>query len=321
VKPDKPRHTPEEYRRIFAAVTDPHVDPRIAHAIELAAECRTGQVLTCTRRSLTLPDVPPDAYDSAPSGALGSIDIPGKGKKHGERVMFTADQRRASDRARAGYLRHYEGAFLRGEIDDYLLFPGGHMGNAERGEWSPKRVCANAEPLSRDGARVAFQQLEAVAGVTHLPGRGWYGLRRIAADLADPVTTDDRVKDLMGGWTNSETRKQVYQDRRTDALRAQAADVRREIRRAPTAAAPAIASAEGQLGSEAPEQRVLRALHRRTTLDPRITVGPSVGPKKKSSGPTRSPTTLSQISTTIFGERATGLEPATSSLGSWHSTN
>ena len=33
----------------------------------------------------------------------------------------------------------------------------------------------------------------------HIVGRGWYGLRRIAADLAESATTDDRVKDRLGG--------------------------------------------------------------------------------------------------------------------------
>ena len=86
------------------------------------------------------------------------------------------------------------------------------------------------KPLSRDGARVAFKELEAIAEVDHVAGRGWYGLRRIAADLAESATTDDRVKDRLGGWQDSETRKQIYQDRQTDELRTEAAKVRRELR-------------------------------------------------------------------------------------------
>jgi hypothetical protein len=70
-RPHRPRHSAEEYRRIFAAITDPRVDPRIRLAIELAAECRTGQVLRCTRRMLVLPDVSPNEYEAAPAGSLG----------------------------------------------------------------------------------------------------------------------------------------------------------------------------------------------------------------------------------------------------------
>ena len=86
------------------------------------------------------------------------------------------------------------------------------------------------KPISREGARVAFKQLEAIAKVKHVEGRGWYGLRRIATDLAESATTDDRVKDRLGGWQDSETRKQIYQDRQTDELRAEAAKVRRALR-------------------------------------------------------------------------------------------
>lgn len=84
--------------------------------------------------------------------------------------------------------------------------------------------------MSRDGARVAFKQLEAIAKIDHIPGRGWYGLRRQAADMAETATNDDRVKDRLGGWQDSETRKSIYQDRETDELRAQAASVRRQLR-------------------------------------------------------------------------------------------
>ncbi len=44
------------------------------------------------------------------------------------------------------------------------------------------------------------------------------------------ATNDDRVKDRLGGWQDSETRKSIYQDRETDELRAQAASLRRQLR-------------------------------------------------------------------------------------------
>jgi len=91
-----------------------------------------------------------------------------------------------------------------------------------RARWT-RKVRAGVQPLSRDGARLAFRGLETIAKVEHVEGRGWYGLRRIAADLAESATTDDRVKDRLGGWQDSETRKKIYQDRQTDELRAKAA--------------------------------------------------------------------------------------------------
>ena len=59
-----------------------------------------------------------------------------------------------------------------------------------------RRVRASVKPMSRDGARVAFKQLEAIAKVEHTPGRGWYGLRRPAADMAETATNADRVVEL-----------------------------------------------------------------------------------------------------------------------------
>ena len=110
-RPHRPRHTVDEYRRIFAAMSDPRVDPRIRLAVELAAECRTGQVLRCTRRMLLLPEIAPNEYERALPAALGQIEIPGAGKKHGEVVVLTPEQRRAVDDALAGYLANYEAAW------------------------------------------------------------------------------------------------------------------------------------------------------------------------------------------------------------------
>jgi hypothetical protein len=230
-RPHRPRHTVDEFRRIFAALNDPRVDPRIRLAIELAAECRTGQVLRCTRRMLTITDADPSTYESLPAGSLGQVIIPGAGKKHGETVVLTPEQRRAVDDALAGYLANYETSWQNKAIDDFYLFPGSKMRMLDDtgARWT-RRVRAGVKPMTRDGARVAFKQLEAIAKVDHIQGRGWYGLRRQAADMAETATTDDRVKDRLGGWQDSETRKSIYQDRETDVLRAQAAHVRRTLR-------------------------------------------------------------------------------------------
>ena len=56
--------------------------------------------------------------------------------------------------------------------------------------------------------------------------------------MAETETTDDRVKDRFGGWQDSETRKHIYQDRETQELRAEAANVRRRPRLGPSAQAP-----------------------------------------------------------------------------------
>ena len=298
-RPNRPRHTPEEYRRIFTALSDPRVDPRIRLAIELAAECRTGQVLRCTRRTLTLTDVQLSDYEAAAAGALGQIRIPGSGKKHGEIVVFTPEQRRAVDDALGGYLANYEAAWQAGEIEDFYLFPGSRMRMLDdTGRRFTRRVREQVKPLSRDGARKAFQELEEIAGVEHRPGRGWYGLRRIATDLAETATTDDRVKDRLGGWQHSETRKHIYQDRETDQLRAAAAGVRRQLRLGiglPNALDSDARQEskrsddmdrldlEAVLAALTPEQRAALAPHLKTPT------GPTNGSQEKSAGTRESP--------------------------------
>lgn len=302
-KPRRPRHTPDEYRRIFATVSDPRVDPRMRLAIELAAECRTGQVLRCTRTMLTLTEVDSTEYAALPAGSLGQVVIPGAGKKHGEVLVFTPEQRRAVDDALCGYLANYEAAWRTSEIADYYLFPGSRMRMMdETGRQWKRRVRDGVKPLSRDGARVAFQELEKIAGVPHLPGRRWYGLRRIATDLAETATADDRVKDRLGGWQDSETRKHIYQDRETERLRVEAASVRRQIRlgavasqatpgtapstassKSPTAGAGPALDPDALVATLTPEQRELLAA--RLSAPKLASAAPTAAPDDKTPGP------------------------------------
>ena len=106
-------------------------------------------------------------------------------------------------------------------------------------------------------------------------------MRRIAADLAESATTDDRVKDRLGGWQDSETRKQIYQDRQTDELRAEAAKVRRELR---LGAKPEANGTKPSLDLDAllaaltPEQQALLAAKINAPT------GPGTGPEKKIAG-------------------------------------
>ena len=197
--------------------------------------------------------------------------------------MLTQEQRRAVDDALSGYLANYEAAWRAGQITDYYLFPGSRMRMLDtNGRRWTRKLRTDVKPLSRDGARIAFKELEAIAKVEHVEGRGWYGLRRIAADLAESATTDDRVKDRLGGWQDSETRKQIYQDRQTDELRAEAAKVRRELRMGTSAeangAAPSV-DLDSILAALSPEQQALLAAKINAPT------GPGTGPKKKSPGP------------------------------------
>ena len=184
-----------------------------------------------------------------------------------------------------------------------------------------RKVRAGVKPISREGARVAFKQLEAIAKVKHVEGRGWYGLRRIATDLAESATTDDHVKDRLGGWQDSETRKQVYQDRQADELRAEAATVRRTLRLGALAAPNGKERAAGVAGASAKPTAVdLDALVAGLTDEQKALLAAKIngrmGPKKKSPGPVRIAATATGSNFRTSKERAMGLEPTTSSLGS-----
>ena len=104
------------------------------------------------------------------------------------------------------------------------------------------------------------------------------------------------------------------QDRQTDELRAEAAKVRRELR---LGAKPEASGTTPSLDLDAllaaltPEQQALLAAK----------INAATGPKKKSPGPIGNPATGTAWNFTTSKERAMGLEPTTSSLGSWHSTN
>jgi hypothetical protein len=331
----QPRHTPAEYRKIFAALNDPRVDPRIATAIEWAGELRTGQVLVCTRSLLELPDVDPALYDAMPAGSLGSIDVPGKGKKSGELVVFTPEQRRAADRALAGYLSKYEAAYQAGLIKDYPLFPGARMRrtNKDAGPRRPCRVRANVKSMNRTGARIAFHELERIAGVKPVPGRAWYGLRRVATDMAEALTQDERVKNAVGGWRDSETRRRIYLDRESDEVRRQAADVRRRMRVGKGMAQPRdedvdgggneapVAPAKSANSASTPEGRILERLTGRKPRSFADTCGaptrvgavvPSVGAYMRLPGTTEIQAGRSQAPNVSCTVGATGFEPATS---------
>jgi hypothetical protein len=181
---------------------------------------------------LALPFAEPQLYDDLPASALGWIDVPDNGRKRGETVMFTPEQRRAVDRALTGFLALYEAAWRKGIMSDYLLFPSagirGRRSNAECDE--PFEVSPSARHWDRTKARRAFHDLERIAGVKVVKGRGWYGLRRVAADLAEALTPDARVKNALGGWVDSETRMRIYQDHQSKIVRVMAADVRRRMR-------------------------------------------------------------------------------------------
>lgn len=256
-KRHKPRHADREREALFATVhaalhapetLRSPVDPRIALAVELGAELRIGQVGARTRRS----DVVPSPDGTEP---LWKVVVHGKGTKLGEEVVLTPQQRAALRAVLEwGYLADLEAARVAGELDDFHLFPGGRLYAAtlpdgrtvmrskavavprerpKRGRQDGprrQRMYAGQRPLHRRTLAVMWGALEEAAGVTPMPGRRWYGMRRKQADEAEKLE-DVRaaVKNRLGGWDSTETRE-GYLDQGNEADAVEAAEVRQRIR-------------------------------------------------------------------------------------------
>lgn len=205
----RPRHTPAEMGRILNAL--PKADPRIALAIELAAEARLGQSLRAMRSHLDLS-----------VGGHGAFRVHGDGGKHGVYIHLTPDMRAAVDRALAGYLSALEEKFLASSTD-YPLFPAGRLRNG-------KAKVGTTAHVGDGAANDLFHDLERLAGVDVLPGRAWYGLRRVATDLAQDVTTDGRALNSITGHSSDAMRTKIYQESERPEVLQKAADTRAALR-------------------------------------------------------------------------------------------
>lgn len=216
-----PRYTEAESRKLWQAL--PGADPRLHLAMEIGAELRLGQVLR-VRRS----DVRSDA-----GGELYSVTIHGRGKKLGEVVVLTPEQRAVlAHHLTEGYLREYEAEHQAGRLADYPLFPGGRLRY-----WRDGRKLPSPVAQEKNAARVAtetalakwWKDLERRAEVKEMAGRRWYGMRRLQSDLAEDVESDARVLNRMGGWKHTATRER-YQEKGRTKVQEKAAAARRKIR-------------------------------------------------------------------------------------------
>jgi hypothetical protein len=75
-----------------------------------------------------------------------------------------------------------------------------------------------------------FHELERIAKVEPVPGRGWYGIRRKATDVYEDYETDERVLNDQTGHRSSDTRREVYQEKQREEVRAKSAATRRRVR-------------------------------------------------------------------------------------------
>lgn len=222
----QPRYTTEELRALLRTAKD--VDPRWDLMLQLGAGLRLGQVARARRSCLTL--------------ETGLFDLRTVGRKHkkGAARLLTPGQVREFWRATApgGYLHELERAYLEHGVD-YPLFYGMALARKTRGRKSTTAASkAQRAPLSTGTLRDMLAANEFLAGVAHLPGRGWTGLRRVTVDLAKKERISrDALKEL-GGWADTQMADRIYADDDLRPAREEARDALARIREEPEDESP-----------------------------------------------------------------------------------
>lgn len=208
-EPSRPRYTLEEMRSIIRVA--PEVDPRFGLLVALGAELRLGQVVRTMRSGLDLDK--------------GQFRVFGRGKKLGALVILTPGQVVACRRALAGYLRHLEATAI-----DYPLWPSGKLIGASAGEGVAKDQHATRPPVNRRTIGEWWNQAEELAGIPHVPGRGAYGVRRVAVDgaLAEGVSLEGLQ--AGGGWSDIQVPQTIYRESELASASSEAARVRAKVR-------------------------------------------------------------------------------------------
>ncbi len=209
--PYQPRHTVEEMRKILAVAAQ--VDPRFDLLVQLGAEQRLGQVARARRQDLDL--------DAAPA----RFRVPGMGHKRGPTLYLTDGQVTAVRRALGGYL-----AELEATGEDYPLFPQSQLVGGRKGTPHATARHLLRRPVGDRTIGEWFNAAEQLAGIAHVPGRGYYGMRRAGVDGAKAEGISREGLKEHGGWTDSQVPDQIYADREAAAPREEARAVRARIR-------------------------------------------------------------------------------------------
>lgn len=172
-------HTAVESVRLYSKVSE--LPPRVHLMMEIAPLWRWGQVLRLQRSDYRR-DV----------GSFGALNCEGRGAKWGAWMWLTEWQRMVMDWALGSFLRPWEERFEDSRIHNYWLFPAGRLNS--------RKPHLNMLHLTEPGLRLQFNEAERIAGIKHVPGRGWYGLKRRAQNLLEDLGRgDDRIAGLLTG--------------------------------------------------------------------------------------------------------------------------
>lgn len=217
---DGPRYSPDEMRSLLSGIASRKGPAQVRFAADLGGEQRLGQVAELARRSnLTLE-----------AGEHGVLVIPDSGRKHGATLHLTPSQRaHVLEEMTHGMLRHVEPLYQEGKLNDYALVPArlGADGAVEKEH--------ALRSLKKREAQRMWRRFEAYCGVPSVKFRGWYGMRRWAADAIEDVAKaapdlDERAKAVAQGWEENSHMSRRYQKRNAAALHEGGATLRARAR-------------------------------------------------------------------------------------------
>jgi len=221
-EPRQPRFTSAEADRIVASAWD--VDPRFRLMIALMDDSvvRRVALIRTWRSAIDRPlNMPPSAED-APHGW---IVFPAMKGQPAVPWFLTAFQRREIDMALTTHLSELERLY-QSDDRDYPLFPAARMYEKAREERRPinPTMPGAYRPVGEGLTEKWLRAAEREAGIEHVPGRLWHGLRRTASDVVYDAAGLS-VLTTAGGWQNQTTPGKVYVGKARNRDRAVARNV------------------------------------------------------------------------------------------------
>ena len=213
--PRRPRHDAADVAKLLRAAEE-YGDPRFKLLFDLGAELRLGQLLACNRTHLNT--------ERRGASCRMTLHIPRQGSKPGTDIeLDDAQDERMRAILASGYLFKLESEYRMAVRRNYPLFPGGKL---RKGVVSPRKRLSR---WNRRSALDAFHELEKHVGITPVPGRGWYGVRRTLTDVAALHYDDDLLLQKIGA-NSRETRDRIYRDRENRELLGRAREARNTVR-------------------------------------------------------------------------------------------
>jgi integrase len=224
------------------------IDPRLKLVLDIGAALRLGQVARLTRRAVDLSKLQETDPVTGRTTVIGFAGVKGRGNKKSPGAALNAEQLASVRDALEGFLAPLEARFQAGEIADYPMCPGGAL---KRGAVSLRNPSA-MKPATNSAMHKWFKKLEQAAGVTTIPFRGWYGVRRLFTDEATRLSANTMVLEQVSG-TSSRMLAEVYRDGESARVSVEASQVVGQLRTAgrrgasPVAAAPSVIALDPQL--------------------------------------------------------------------------